>query len=405
MKRPSLRLLLAGVALSGMAAPAMAQMDHSKMPGMNMPAPKKPAAKKAPAKRPVAKKATAKKPAAKKPGAAKPAPKKAAAKRPAGAKAADPHAGHDMSQMPGQQQPAPAMPPGHDMSQMPPQQPAPAMPPGHDMSQMPGTAAPPGQQMPGREAAAGTNLPAGNAAPPPVPADHAADTVYGTPAMAEGRHHLQKFHGGQKLLRVLFNVADYQIRNGRDAIEWDAKAWYGGDIDRLWVKTEGESEISRAVERAEVQLLYGRAINPYFDIQAGIRYDFKPNPSRVYATLGVEGLAPSFFDVEGILFLSNKGELLARAEGYYDQRITQRLILQPRAELNFAAQNSRQIGVGRGLSDAEIGLRLRYDFRREFAPYVGAQYRRAFGRTRNYLSAEGEDPDGWSLLTGVRFWF
>ena len=136
-----------------------------------------------------------------------------------------------------------------------------------------------------------------------------------------------------------------------------------------------------------------------------MRYDFKPNPSRVYATVGFEGLAPSFFDVEGALFLSNKGELMARLEGYYDQRITQRLILQPRAELNFAAQSSREIGVGKGLSDAELGLRLRYDIRREFAPYIGVQYRRAFGDTRQFLRAEGEDAAGWSVVSGIRMWF
>jgi len=140
-------------------------------------------------------------------------------------------------------------------------------------------------------------------------------------------------------------------------------------------------------------------------VQGGVRYDFKPNPSRAYAVIAVEGLAPSFFDVEGSLFLSNKGELMARIDGYYDQRITQRLILQPRAELNFAAQNSRAIGVGSGLSDAEIGLRLRYDVRREFAPYVGVQYARAFGKTRRYLRDEGEEAGGVSLLLGVRTWF
>lgn len=379
MKRLKLALLAAAASVA-LTAPAAAQMDHSKMPGMKMPAPKKPAAKKAPAK-----KATAKQ----KPAAAKQAPKKAVAKKAPAKKAtapANPHAGHDMSNMPAEQAPAATMPPGHDMSTMP----ATAMP-GHDMGAM--------------GAGTGTDLPPGNAPPPPAPTDHAADRVYGTEAMEMGRHHLRQFHGGQKLLRVLFNIAEYQVRNGRDAFEWDGKSWYGGDVNRLWVKTEGDGEIGRKIEKAEVQLLYGRAIGPYFDIQAGLRYDFSPNPSRVYATLGVEGIAPSFFDVEGILFLSNKGELMARAEGYYDQRITQRLILQPRAELEFAAQSTREIGVGSGLSDAEIGLRLRYDIRREFAPYVGVQYRRAFGDTRKFLKEEGEDADGWSLLTGIRFWF
>ena len=398
MMRPTLRLMLAATAIA-VATPAFAQMDHSKMnmPGMKMPA------KKPPAKKPAAKKPAAKKPAPK--AATKKAPeKKAAAKqRPAApAKGTPPPAAHDMSTMSGMDIPA-----GHDMSAMP-AQPAPTepMPPGHDMSAMPGMEMPPGNDMSAMPAApAGTDLPAGNAPPPPVPTDRAADAVYGTDNMQMGRHHLEQFHGGQKLAQILVNIAEAQFRNGRDGFEWDAEGWYGGDINRLWVKTEGDGAFGRSIEKAEVQALYSHAIDPYFNIQGGIRYDFKPNPSRVYATIGVEGLAPSFFDVEGALFLSNKGELMARAEGYYDQRITQRLILQPRAELNFAAQSSREIGVGAGLSDAEIGLRLRYDIRREFAPYVGVQYRRAFGDTRRFLKDEGENAGNWSLLTGVRLWF
>ena len=378
MTRLKLPLLMAAAASVAIAAPATAQVDHSNMPGMAMPMP---------AKKPVAKKPAAKKPVAKKPVAKKPTARKAPAKKPAAPPTADPMAGHDMSQMPAQPA-APADPmPGHDMSTMP------GMDmPGHDMSAMP--AAP-----------AGTDLPAGNAPPPPVPADHAGDAVYGTPAMEMGRHHLKDFHGGQKLAQVLFNVAEAQFRKGRDGFEWDGEGWYGGDINRLWVKSEGEGAFGRSIEKAEVQALYSHALDPYWNVQGGIRYDFKPNPSRVYATFGVEGLAPSFFDVEGALFLSNKGELMARASGWYDQRITQRLILQPRAEVNFAAQSTREIGVGSGLSDVEVGLRLRYDIRREFAPYVGVQYRRAFGDTRRFLKEEGENAAGWSLLTGIRMWF
>ena len=254
-------------------------------------------------------------------------------------------------------------------------------------------------------AAAGTDLPAGSAPPPPVPTDRAADAVYGAADMDMGRHHLDLHHGGQKFSQVMVNIAEAQFRKGRTGFEWDAEGWYGGDIDRLVVKSEGEGDFGRSIEKAEVQLLFSRAIGPYFDLQGGLRYDVKPNPSRVYATVGFEGLAPGFFDVEGALFVSNKGEVLARAEGYTDQRITQRLILQPRAELNFAAQNTRATLTGAGLSDAELGLRLRYDIRREFAPYVGVQYRRAFGKTRDYLRDAGEDAGGWSLLTGVRLWF
>lgn len=409
MKRLRLALLLTAAATLAIAAPAAAQMDHSKMPGMKMPAPaKKPAARKPAAKNPAATKPARKKSAAKaaptkKATARKPTVKKAPAREPAAPPATAMPPGHDMSTMPAQPSPVTTMPPGHDMSTMPGMTmppapaPAPAMPPGHDMSTMPGVG------MPAK--AAGTDLPAGNAPPPPIPTDHAADRVYRPEAMAMGREHLRKFHGGQKLTQLLFNIAEYQVRNGRDAFEWEGEGWYGGDIDRLWVKSEGEGEFGRSLEKAEVQALYSRAIDPYFNLQGGLRYDFKPNPSRVYATVGVEGLAPSFFDVEGALFLSNKGELMARASGYYDQRITQRLILQPRAELDFAAQSSREIGVGAGLSDAKIGLRLRYDIRREFAPYIGVQHSRAFGRARRYLRDEGEDADRWSVVTGIRFWF
>ncbi|WP_309663091.1 copper resistance protein B [Sphingomonas sp.] len=382
MTRPNLGRLLAAAAAFAIAAPAAAQMN---MPGMTMPMP---------TTKPAAKKPTAKKPATKKPAATKAGVKKAGAKaasarkampnkRPSPAKA-DPMAGHNIGAMPGMDMPA-----GHDMSTMPGMD----MPAGHDMGAM-DNAAP-----------EGTSLPAGNAPPPPVPTDRAADAVYGAEAMHMGVHHLNMFHGGQKLAQVMFNLAEAQFRNGRDGFEWNGEVWYGGDINRLWVKSEGDGNFGQSIERAEVQALYSHAIGPYFNLQGGLRYDFKPNPSRVYATIGVEGLAQRFFELEGALFLSNKGELLARAEGYYDQRITQRLTLQPRAELNFAVQSTRATGTGAGLSDAEIGLRLRYDIRREFAPYVGVQYRQTFGDTRRFLREAGRDPGGLSLLTGVRFWF
>ncbi|MDQ3143288.1 MAG: copper resistance protein B [Pseudomonadota bacterium] len=402
MTRPKLIFLAAGASLL-LAVPAQAQhQGHTmpmpaKKPAAKKPAAKKPAAKKPSAKKPVAKKPAVKKPAVKKPTAKKPAVRKSPAK-PAASSTADPHAGHDMSQMPASPSTpeSPAVDPhaGHDMSTMPAGSvPVPDPHTGHDMGAM------------DNSAPLGTDLPAGNAPPPPVPTANAADAIYGAPAMEMGRHHLNHFHGGQKLYQVMANIAEAQFGKGPTAFEWDVEGWYGGDINRLQVKSEGEGAFGGPIEKAEVHALYNHAIGPYFNVQGGVRYDFKPNPSRVYAAFGFEGLAPSFFDVEGTLFLSNKGELMARAEGYYDQRITQRLILQPRAELNFAAQSSREIGVGSGLSDAELGLRLRYDIRREFAPYVGVQYRRAFGATRRFLREEGEEAGGWSLLTGVRVWF
>ena len=420
-------LLIAGGAALGLASPVAAQMDHSNMPGMKMP----------PSNTPAVKKPATKKPAAAKPAARKKSVKPAArsiprAKAGSGARSAadrsarppapgtvvvDPHAGHDMTAMPGMTTPGANPNPGagHDMSAMPdtsggaaPGQPG-AMQgmdhgsgamqgmAGHDMGSMPPSAT--GTTM------VGTNLPAGNAPPPPIPMDRAADQVYSAPAMAHSQQHLQSMHGGQNFSQVIFNLAEYQVRDGRDAYRWDGGAWYGGDINRLVLKTEGEGNFGRSLERAELQALYARAIGPFTDFQAGIRYDFKPNPSRVYATVGFESLAPGFFDVEGALFLSSKGDVLGRVEGYYDQRITQRLILQPRLEAEFAAQDVPEDRIGSGLSDLELGLRLRYEVKREFAPYIGVSYERRVGRSARFAREDGEDASSTSLVLGIRTWF
>lgn len=249
----------------------------------------------------------------------------------------------------------------------------------------------------------GTALPAGNAAPPPIPTDHAADRVFQPEMMAHARQHLD-MHGGQSFSQVMSNLAEYQARKGGDGYRWDGEAWFGGDINRLWLKSEGEGSFRNGVDSAELQALYGRAIGPYFNLQAGVRQDFRPR-SRTYLTVGTEGLAPGFFEVSGALFLSTQGELLGRLEGYYDQRITQRLILQPRVELNLAAQDTRETRTGAGLSQAELGLRLRYEIRREFAPYIGVSYERRFGRTADYARAAGEDAYATSFVVGVRTWF
>lgn len=262
----------------------------------------------------------------------------------------------------------------------------------------------PGMAMPEPAGTRGTALPASNAPLPPPPTADAADGIYGSSAMAEARRVLREEHGGGTFSQLLFNLAEYQVREGRDGFLWDGEFWWGGDIDRLVLKSEGEGAFGDGVEDAEVEALWSRALDPYWNFQAGVRYDFKPNPSRTYATIGIEGLAPYWFEVEGALFLSDKGDLLGRLEGYYDQRITQRLILQPRAELNFAAQDVPETGIGSGLSDVELGLRLRYEFAREFAPYVGVSYERK-GDTARFARAEGDDRESTSFVAGVRLWF
>ena len=168
---------------------------------------------------------------------------------------------------------------------------------------------------------------------------------------------------------------------------------------------EGEGAFGERPEHVEVQALYGRALNPWFDLQIGIRHDFRPDPERTHLVVGIEGLAPYWFEVDAALFLSQKGELTARFEGEYDQRITRKLILQPRLELNLSAQDAQRIGLGSGLSSAEAGLRLRYEFVPEFAPYIGVEYEQKFGDTARFARAAGEDRGGWNLVGGIRLWF
>jgi copper resistance protein B len=240
---------------------------------------------------------------------------------------------------------------------------------------------------------------------PAPPSDHYADRFFPAADMDRARHVMMKEMGGRSAYQVMFNLAEYQARKDADGYRWDGEAWFGGDIDRLTLKTEGEGAFRQGVDSAEIQALYSRAIGPYFDLQAGIRHDVQPGPARTYATIGVEGLAPYWFEVEGALFLSDKGDLLGRVEGWYDQRITQRLILQPRVELNLAAQDMPRNRIGAGLSNAELGLRLRYEIAREFAPYVGISYDRKFGRTARFARAAGDDVSETSLVLGARIWF
>lgn len=241
--------------------------------------------------------------------------------------------------------------------------------------------------------------------PPPAPTDHAADAIYDPAVMARARAALTHEHGGMTYSQLMIDRLEYRAQDGRDGYHWEGEGWIGGDINRLAIKSEGEGEVGGRLESAEVQLLYSRAIDPWWNVVGGVRQDFRPQPDRTYATIGIEGLAPYWFEVEGQLFLSNKGDAHARLEASYDQRITQRLILQPAMEVNLAVQDVPELRIGSGLSDVELGLRLRYEFAREFAPYVGVNWERKLGDTARYARLEGGKPAATSLVVGLRFWF
>ena len=235
---------------------------------------------------------------------------------------------------------------------------------------------------------------------------HAADLIWGESAMAPSRAQLAHENGGMKTGMIMLERLEARVPTdgGDTGYVLDAQGWYGGDIYRFVVKPEGEGEFGAELEDAEIQALYSRAIGPFFDLQAGVRYDIEPD-SRAHAVIGVQGLAPYMFHVDGAVFLSDQGDLTARIEGEYDQKITQRLILQPRVELELSAQDIPEREIGAGLIKIEPGLRLRYEFTPEFAPYVGVEYEAKLGETADIAKAAGEDPDGLKLLVGLRAWF
>lgn len=233
---------------------------------------------------------------------------------------------------------------------------------------------------------------------------HAADEIWGGDVMAEARDELHSSHGAQLTGTVMIERLEARLGEGEDGYVWDAQAWYGGDINRFVLKTEGEGEFGGELEDAEVQALFSRAIGPFFDLQAGVRFDPEPD-TRTHAVIGVQGLAPYMFHIDGALFLSDRGDLTARIEGEYDQKITQQLILQPRIEVELAAQGIPEREIGAGLTKIEPGLRLRYEFVPEFAPYIGVEYEAKLGETADIARAAGEDADGFKFLIGLRAWF
>ncbi len=235
--------------------------------------------------------------------------------------------------------------------------------------------------------------------------ENAADAYFGADAMAQARRELGRMHGDIPVYRVLVDRLEARLADGSDGYLFDAQAWYGGDIDKLWLKTEGEGEFGGRLEEVELQALWSHAIGPWFDLQTGARVDVGPGEERAHLVLGVQGLAPYWIEIDAAAFLSDQGDVTARIEAEHDVRITQNLILQPRAELDFALQDIPAERVGSGLVSAALGARLRYQITPLFAPYIGVEYETSAGDTRDFRRAAGEDVGGWRAVVGVRSWF
>ena len=202
----------------------------------------------------------------------------------------------------------------------------------------------------------------------------------------------------------LLDRLEYRAQKGADALYWDAQAWYGGDYNKLWLKSEGQQAVGGRTQDADLQVLYARRIAPFWHLQGGLRSEVRPGPTQNYGVLAIQGIAPYWFNVEASAFFRG-GNLSGRLEAEYDQLLTQRLILQPRIDSDFSSTADPARGVGRGINDVVLGLRLRYEIKREFAPYVGVTWSRKLGDTADIARSRGVDTRSTAVVFGVRAWF
>jgi copper resistance protein B len=206
------------------------------------------------------------------------------------------------------------------------------------------------------------------------------------------------------LAHVIFNQLEGRWNGTNTEFKWDGQGWVGTDYDKLWIKSEGTLQNNGMLDDGQHQFLYSRAITTYFDLQGGLRSDIDSRPTRNWAAFGIQGLAPYFFDLELTGFVSGQGHLAAKLEASYDLLITQRLILQPEIELNLYSKADPARLVGAGFSDIDAGLRLRYEFSRKFAPYLGVVYEGKFGQSASYARRLRESTGDLRFAFGVRLW-
>ena len=218
-------------------------------------------------------------------------------------------------------------------------------------------------------------------------------------------------HDAQRFTFLRAEQLEYRLRDGApDVARWEAQGWHGTDYHKLWVKSEGEVSLEGPSEGdVEVQALYSQLVAPFWDFQVGTRYDQRwgpgPNLDRWFGVVGVQGFAPYEFETELALFVSEDADVSARLTASTDFLFTQRLILQPRFETEVAIQEVPDFQVGQGLNYIDLGLRLRYEFKREFAPYVGVNWIRSLGETEDLVRSDGGQASDFAFVFGLSVWF
>lgn len=203
---------------------------------------------------------------------------------------------------------------------------------------------------------------------------------------------------------LLVNRLERGYARDRNGTAYDAQAWFGRDYDRLVFKAEGDVAKGK-LQEARTELLWGHAIATFWDTQLGVRHDSGAGPDRGWLALGVQGLAPYWFEVDAAAYVGENGRTALRLSAEYELLLTQKLILQPRAEINLYGKSDPVRDIGSGLSDAVTGLRLRYEFTRQFAPYVGIEWAGKFGESANFSRAAGAKTGEVRGVAGMRFWF
>ncbi len=211
-------------------------------------------------------------------------------------------------------------------------------------------------------------------------------------------------HGDMLIWQFTMDQLEQRWQKGQDSTAWKSDGFIGGDVSKLRLKSEG-SVSGGTMDHLEVQALYSVMVHDFWDFQAGIRQDFRPQPQTTHLAIGFQGLAPQFLEVDAQAFLSERGDVTARLDVETDLLLTQKLILQPHAEVELAAQKVPETETGAGVSEMKLGLRLRYELVKEFAPYIGVAWERKLGETARLAKADGHDADDLRLVTGLRFWF
>nr|WP_183422312.1 copper resistance protein B [Luteibacter sp. Sphag1AF] len=228
------------------------------------------------------------------------------------------------------------------------------------------------------------------------------------PDYSDGLHHgsMQAMDMNDAATRGTLMIDQLEAWSGRDSQgqRWEAEGWYGGDVDKLWIRTEGE-RTRGSLDEADVELLWSHAVSTFWDTQLGVRHDTGEGPARQWAAFGIKGLAPYWFELEATAYAGPSGRTAARFKASYELLFTQRLILEPELEFNAYGNADRARATGSGLSDAQLGLRLRYEFSRSFAPYVGVKITHDFGQTARFTRARGDRITDLQWVAGLRLWF